>query len=78
MAGEADYDANVVEIWRMVGGKPEKEFSTEPEGYQPSDAVWRDTETLEFIKNEYVGSGQDLKRTPARVRRTSSGWAMDP
>lgn len=80
MSGEADYDANVVEIWRIAEGKPEKEFSIEPEGYQPSDAVWRDAQTLDFTKNVDVGPfpGVSFKKTPARVRHTPDGWVVGP
>jgi hypothetical protein len=52
-SGEADYDKSVIEVWRMVGGKPENEFSYDSgeNSWDPSDARWRDSSTIEFVKN---------------------------
>jgi hypothetical protein len=52
MAGAAEFDAGLIEIWRMVGRKPKKEFSynTEHESWGASNAVWRNSVTISFIK----------------------------
>ena len=66
MAGAAEFDSGVIEIWRMVGRKPKKEFSysTEHESWGASKAVWQDSVTIGFIKKldrdareSYVGRG---------------------
>src|ERR1035437_8943986 len=44
-SGEADYDKSVIEVWRMVGRKPENEFSYDSgeDSWDPSNALWRDS-----------------------------------
>lgn len=76
MAGEADYDPALIEVWRMVAGTPEKEFSYDSGKEDPwdaSDAVWRDSTTIDFVKNSRAAP---YPTTPGRLVRTGTTWAM--
>lgn len=72
----AGYDPGLIEVWRMVGRKPEKEFSfrTEDQPWQPSDPVWRDSITVDFTKNVFVDFDKPYKRTPGRLIRSGTSW----
>jgi hypothetical protein len=76
MAGEADYDPPLIEVWRMVAGRPEKEFSYDSgvdDPWDPSDAVWRDPTTIDFVKNSRLAP---YPTTPGRLIWTGTTWAM--
>jgi hypothetical protein len=79
-AGDADYDSDVIEIWRAVPRRPEKEFSFEPEEYEASEAVWRDSITLDFVKTTFKPNSTDPdKHIPGRVRLIAGKWVLvDP
>ena len=78
MQGEASYDAGLIEVWRMVGRKPEKEFSfdTTNEPWEASDPVWRDSVTIDFLKNTHSSPGDPYIETPACLSRTGTTWAL--
>ena len=78
MAGEAGYNSGMIEVWRMVGRKPEKEFAvnTESEPWEPSDPVWRDSVTIDFIKNSHSRAGDPYVETPGRLTRTGTTWVL--
>jgi hypothetical protein len=79
MAGAgAGYDASMIEVWRMVGRKPEKEFSydTEHSPWEASDAVWRDSLTIDFDKNTFVSFDKPDKKAPGRLTRTGTTWVF--
>jgi hypothetical protein len=78
MTGEAHYDAGLIEVWRMVGRKPENEFSydTEKEPWDASDAVWRDSVTIDFIKNSGTDPSEPYIKTPGRLIRTGTTWIL--
>jgi len=67
-----------IEIWRMVGRKPEREFSfdTENEPWEPSDPVWRDSVTLDFFKNRHSSPSDPYVQTPGRLRRRGTNWIL--
>jgi hypothetical protein len=75
MSGEADYDPSLLEVWRMVAKRPEKEFSYDSgeDSWDPSDAVWRDSATIDFIKNS---RSAPYPTTPGRLTRTGTTWAL--
>jgi hypothetical protein len=78
MSDFADYDPTLIEIWRVVNRKPEREFSIEPEEYEPSDPVWRDSTTIDFIKNKVEGPpDKPYMKTPARLSRIGGKWVID-
>jgi hypothetical protein len=72
----AGYDPELTEVWRMVGRKPEKEFSfnTEDLSWQPSDPVWRDSVTIDFTKNVFIAFSKPYNQTPGRLIRSGSNW----
>ena len=78
MAGEAGYNSGMIEVWRMVGRKPEKEFhlNTESGPWEPSDPVWRDSVTIDFIKNTHQRAGDPYVETPGRLTRTGTTWML--
>ena len=80
MAGAgAGYDASMIEVWRMVGRKPEKEFSYETRDgpWEASDAVWRDSVTIDFLKNRFVSFTEPYAQTPGRLKRNGTTWVLD-
>src|SRR6266550_4400324 len=78
MAGEEDTDASVIEVWRMVNRKPEIEFwhDTEKELWEPSDAVWRDSVTIDFIKNSHSDPSEPYVKTRGRLTRSDTTWVF--
>jgi hypothetical protein len=74
----AAYDPGLIEVWRMIGRRPEKEFSfdTENEPWQPSEPVWRDSITIDFMKNVFVGFSKPYNKTPARLIRSGTSWIL--
>ena len=79
MAGAgAGYDGSMIEVWRMVGRKPEKEFSFDTENgpWEASDAVWRDSITIDFDKNTFVSFDKPDKKAPGRLTRTGTTWVF--
>jgi hypothetical protein len=78
MAGEDGASAGLIEVWRMVGRKPENEYSfkTENEPWEASDAVWRDSTTVDFMKNTHSSPGDPYIETPACLGRTGTTWVM--
>jgi hypothetical protein len=81
MAGAgAGYDASMIEVWQMVGRKPEKEFSysTESGPWEASDPVWRDSVTIDFLKNKFLSFTEPMYRqTPGRLKRIGTTWVFD-
>lgn len=75
-AGEANYNSSVIEVWRMVGRKPKKEFSYESETWEPSDAVWRDSVTIDFLENTHSSPADPYIQTPAHLTRTGTTWVL--
>jgi hypothetical protein len=79
MAGAgAGYDASMIEVWRMVGRKPEKEFhyDTESGPWEASDPVWRDSVTIDFLKNKFVSFTAPYAQTPGRLKRIGTTWVL--
>lgn len=77
---DADYDPIELEVWRLVARKAEREFLVQPKDYEPSNAVWRDSVTIDFIKTIFVPPDYTtVSNTPARLQRRDGKWAMvDP
>ncbi len=78
MTGAAGYDPSYIQVWRMVGRKPEKEFSydTYDEPWEASDAVWRDSVTIDFIKNSGNDPSKPYIETPGRLTRIGTTWVI--
>jgi hypothetical protein len=72
----AGYDASMIEVWRMVGRKPEKEFShdTRESPWEATDPAWRDSVTIDFDKSSFVAFDKPDKKAPGRLTRTGTTW----
>jgi hypothetical protein len=80
MEDEMRIDPGLIEIWHVVGRKPEKEFfySTEDSPWQPSHPVWVDSVTIDFIENSHSSPGEPYVETPGRVVKSGTTWALVP
>ena len=80
MADEAGYDPGMIEIWRIVNRRPEKEFSydTGEARWQASDPVWVDSSTIDFIKNTYTSMSEPDLESPGRIVRAGTTWTFAP
>ena len=78
MEGMEGGNPGLIEIWRMVGRKPEKEFSldTENQPWAASDAVWRDSAAIDFFKNTYRLGPDRPVHTLGRLTRTGTTWVL--
>ena len=72
----AGCDPNLIEVWNVEARRPRKEFSFESESWGPSDAVWRDSLTVDFIENSFVGSFDSFRKVPARLIRKGRTWTI--
>lgn len=80
MADEAGYDPGMIEIWRIVNRRPEKEFSydTGSSPWQASDPVWLDSSTIDFIKNTYTSMSEPDIESRGRIVRSGATWTFAP
>ena len=71
---DASSDIGNISIWQMVGRKPQKEFSLDDERWASSDAVWRDSVTVDFTKNTSKDQNNPFTyiKTPGRLTRTGT------
>jgi hypothetical protein len=46
---DEESDVGNISVWRMVGRKPQKEFSINDGDWRSSDAAWRDSVTIDFM-----------------------------
>jgi len=71
---DEESDVGNISVWRMVGRKPQKEFSINEGGWRSSDAVWRDSVTIDFMKNTNPDPDNPFRyiKTPARLARTGT------
>lgn len=78
MASEDGSDIGLIEVWKFAGRKPENEFSydTSNEVWDPSDAVWRDARTIEFVKNSRSDPREPYVRTIGHLVRTGTKWVI--
>jgi hypothetical protein len=67
-------DVGNISVWRMLGRKPQKEFSINDGGWRSSDAVWRDSVTIDFMRNTNPDPDDPFRyiKTPARLTRTGT------
>jgi hypothetical protein len=78
MTGLEGGNPGVIQVWRIVGRKPEKEFSydTENESWDPSDAVWLDSVTIGFVKNTRSSPFDVYVQTPGRLKWNGRTWVL--
>jgi hypothetical protein len=76
MTGLEGGNPGLIDVWRMVGRRPEKEFSynTENEPWEPSDAVWLDSVTIGFFKNTHISPADPSVQAPGRLKWTGRTW----
>jgi hypothetical protein len=74
----AGYDPNLIEVWNVEARKPRKEFSFESESLGPSDAAWRDSVTIDFTQNSFVGAFDSYRKVPAQLIRKGRTWTIAP
>jgi hypothetical protein len=78
---------NVLEVWRITGDLPMREFTLEPydctqnKGWGASDLEWISRDTLGLLRNTHWKAAQraraDYDTTSARLTRGASGWVLD-
>lgn len=80
MRDEAGYDPGMIEIWRIVNRRPEKEFSydTDDSPWQASDPAWVDSSTIDFIKNTYTSMSEPDLESRGRIVRSGTAWTFAP
>lgn len=68
---DEESDVGNISVWRMVGRQPQKEFSINEGRWRSSDAVWRDSVTIDFMRNTNPDPDNPFKyvKTPARLTR---------
>lgn len=76
MSDFGGFDPNLIEVWRMIDGRPKNEFSFESEDWQPSDPVWRNSVTIDFIKNSGSDPSKPYVRTAGRLIRAGTKWSF--
>jgi hypothetical protein len=71
---DAESKVGNISVWRMVGRQPQKEFSLDDEDWDSSDAVWRDSVTIDFTKNTSEDENHPFTyiKTPGRLTRTGT------
>jgi hypothetical protein len=74
IAGE--FHANAIEVWRMIERKPVKEFSYESQGWSPSDARWRDSATIDFVKVSSDSPAGPFTKRPGRLTLVTGKWVL--
>lgn len=76
-SGEADYDQSLIEVWRFNGRSLENEFSYDScnDSWDPFDAVWRDSVTIDFTKRSRLQS-ENYAKTPGRLIRKGTEWTI--
>lgn len=73
---EAEYEPNVLEIWRLEGHHPRLEIAIKSEEWGPSDPRWFSASRLTFIQNFPTDSLNTYRKLHAQLVRGASGWAL--
>lgn len=74
---EAGYQENVVEVWRVERDSPTLELAISSEQWGPSDLVWRDAQTLEFVQNFPTAEVGVYRSVPALLRQANGRWLLE-
>jgi hypothetical protein len=71
---DEESDVGNISVWRIVGRKPQKEFSINDGGWRSSDAVWRDSVAIDFMRNTNPDPDNPFRyiKTPARLTRSGT------
>jgi hypothetical protein len=78
MGSEDGSDVGLIEVWKTVNNKPINEFTyrTDDEPWDPSEAVWRDALTIEFVRNSRSDSSEPHVKTAGRLNLTGAKWIL--
>jgi hypothetical protein len=79
----------VLQIWRITGDAPVREFNVEPfncgvnEGWGPSRAEWRSRDSISFLRNTVPRDSirwrsHDWDTTRVTLVHRAEGWTMEP
>ena len=79
----------VLQIWRITGDAPVREFNVEPfncginEGWGPSNAQWRSRDSVSFLRNTVPRDStrwrnKDWDTTRVTLVHRAEGWIMEP
>jgi hypothetical protein len=80
--------ASQLEIWRVTGDKPVREFTMQPfdcntdVGWGPSDVKWRTSDTISLMRNRLPTdsvrrANREHDMTPALLVRLAGAWTLD-
>jgi hypothetical protein len=73
---EAEYDPNVVQVWRLNRGHPRLEIAITSDEWGPSDALWVGADTLRFTQNFPTDSIGVYRKQHAELIRNERGWTF--
>ena len=79
----------VLQIWRITGDAPVREFNVEPfncginEGWGPSGVVWRSRDSISFLRNTVPRDStrwrnKDWDTLRVALVHHAEGWVMEP
>jgi hypothetical protein len=79
----------VLQIWRITGDAPVREFNVEPfncgihEGWGPSGVEWRSRDSISFLRNTVPRDStrwraKDWDTTRVTLVHRAEGWVMEP
>jgi hypothetical protein len=66
-------DVGSISVWRMVGRKPQREFVINDGSWRSSNAVWRDSLSIDFMRNTNPDPSNPFRYIKTRARLTRSG-----
>jgi hypothetical protein len=79
----------VLQVWRITGDAPVREFNVEPfncginEGWGPSHVQWRSRDSISFLRNTVPRDStrwrnKDWDTTHVALVHRAEGWVMEP
>jgi hypothetical protein len=89
MSLEGCEGTTVLQVWRITGDRPVREFSVEPfncttaKGWGPSAIEWRSRDSISFLRvavprDSVRRSVHDMDTTRSMLVHRAEGWAIEP
>lgn len=80
---DANYDANIIAIYHVVGSRLEKEFTLSGDGrdseqWGPTDVRWRPSSEIEFLRVTHSSDSSGYSREPWELIKKGKNWAAQP
>jgi hypothetical protein len=72
----AAYDPTRLMVWRVAADSAIAEWSIEPTTWGPSDARWRDDDTVDFVANFTTSNPDSVRKSPASLVFDGSRWTL--